>query len=655
MYINRKNSADDSCVVHFRIAVINQNNIARSIYNKIERKIFSPEFNGWGILTLVSNDQLLDGYLVNDSVTFEVTISVVESLSPRQIKFFCPEQIQGRLQLIAQPKENLAKWRWEIPSWSQRGYTICSPPMMLGEYPWLLEIRPNPDRNNRVQATITIDKEITAKVRAVYRLDLIHRGDNSKSISLGMHSVAFDFENKLWGFSKTISQTNLIQLLQDDHLLAEITLFYFGSYDTPTKQFFEPMDVHDQISCIHDDGFEIVDWKIPYWSTRRDMMESPAIDVNGDEFRLLIYPNGEASPEYTSIFIRKVKNTDMDIMLSVKAKGLVKESAVLSSSVNMGSTVMVWGWKEFIQKKFVHLYVTDDVLHIQCVIAAKKPTENGLTLSQLTSIPMKMDLVGFPEEVQFQRFAKYNDNVYTILTKFIQLQYGIVQFKMPEAEDVIYFEVDLLECEAKYLFGVGFAPERYEYMTGWYHASIGLHADDGRVYDCIDNKGIDGTTYECGDTIGVLYDRRDTQIYYFKNGKKVTENKFYRPKQIRLLPTVTGDDCSFAMRLKPPYKYSYELPEVHNPTLLEEKYISDKLTLEIVTQENENITGTLLFPKDEDNEEKTSQFHGTFKDGTIHIISDEKVGLIGHLTSDGLHGIWHTVVGRYGTFSLQNK
>ncbi|KAJ6235531.1 ran-binding protein 9/10 [Anaeramoeba flamelloides] len=126
------------------------------------------------------------------------------------------------------------------------------------------------------------------------------------------------------------------------------------------------------------------------------------------------------------------------------------------------------------------------------------------------------ELKYYPENEIFEFNAQYKDPIMIRIRKKIAKP-------IPQDQDLIYFEVKLLELGNKTAFGLGIVKVNHDLfgMPGWWD-SIGYHSDDGKLF-FDDGKGLEyGPTYGVGQVVGLGIDIKEKYCFYVLDGKKLS-------------------------------------------------------------------------------------------------------------------------------------
>uniref|UniRef100_A0A7S3QTW5 B30.2/SPRY domain-containing protein n=1 Tax=Dunaliella tertiolecta TaxID=3047 RepID=A0A7S3QTW5_DUNTE len=123
-----------------------------------------------------------------------------------------------------------------------------------------------------------------------------------------------------------------------------------------------------------------------------------------------------------------------------------------------------------------------------------------------------------------------------------------------------YFEVEIVSSGQKGYIGIGFQTEDVllSRLPGWDPHSYGYHGDDGNAFQGSGAGRSFGPTYGTGDVMGVLLNRAERTISFFKNGqslgvafRNVTEDRLFpcvglRTKDEEVRLNLGGDKHSAA-------------------------------------------------------------------------------------------------------------
>ncbi|KAJ3448351.1 ran-binding protein 9/10 [Anaeramoeba flamelloides] len=125
------------------------------------------------------------------------------------------------------------------------------------------------------------------------------------------------------------------------------------------------------------------------------------------------------------------------------------------------------------------------------------------------------ELKYYPENEIVEFTARYKDPIIIRIKNKIAMP-------IPQDQDLIYFEVKLLEMGEKTTFGLGIVKVTHDLfgMPGWWD-SIGYHSDDGKLF-FDDGKGLEyGPTYGVGQVIGLGIDIKEKYCFYVIDGEKL--------------------------------------------------------------------------------------------------------------------------------------
>ena len=156
-------------------------------------------------------------------------------------------------------------------------------------------------------------------------------------------------------------------------------------------------------------------------------------------------------------------------------------------------------------------------------------------------------------------------------------------------------------------------------MVGWSERSIGIHSDDGWIYDADDTGSSMGMEFDVDDRMGVLW--KGSEVYFVLNGQ-VLEHVFERgdvEDMATLVPTVTCKGYA-EIEVLTTEKFMYK-PQCNGnnikDALIDEKYMRLKHELEIVNlkQEIEQLKRELPDPAEQCGVSERIQITNTDLDG----------------------------------------